>query len=158
MLFVVGKVRGDKVMEVIRVPFDYDTVAVSDATGLECKDVSLTIQADKDDADINTLVKRFGLSGELPTNVRIPLQSDFMEVMTFKDAQNALIEAELAFMEMPADVRERFNHDAGKFVEFASNPDNKDEARKLGLLIPEEVVPEVVPVAVRVVQEAPSGS
>lgn len=142
----------------LRVPFVYDADAVSEYTGLKCEDVSLTVQSDADDADINVIVKRFGLTGELPTNLRVPLNVEFAETIDFKSAMNAIREAELAFMEMPADVRERFNHDAGRFVDFASNPDNKDEARKLGLLV-DEVVPEPeVPLLVRMVPEdAPGG-
>lgn len=140
----------------IRSPFDYDGDMVSEETGLECKDVTLTQQSGKEEADINTLVKRFGLTGELPQNVRMPMEEEFVGAMTFRESMNVIREAEVAFMEMPAHVRERFNHDPGNLVAFVSVPENHDEARKLGLVVPEaapvvdepllvQVVPAIVP-------------
>lgn len=120
----------------------YDTDAVSIATGLECKDVTRAQQSAKDECDINTIVKRFGLTGQLPQNVRIPLNEDFVDTFTFHDAMQRLREAEEAFMRMPAEVRSRFNNDAGAFVDFASDPANYEESVKLGLAIkrPDPVV------------------
>ena len=51
----------------VRSPYNYDMSAVSDETGLCCEDESLAIQSAKEDADINTIVRRFGLTGELPS-------------------------------------------------------------------------------------------
>lgn len=104
----------------------------SEKTGLACEDKSLAVQSDADDADINTIVRRFGLTGQLPQNVRVPMQDDFVEAMSFQEAQNAMIDADRSFMRMPADVRARFQNDPGQFVEFCSNPDNLEEMRKLG--------------------------
>ena len=42
---------------------DMDEASVE--AGLECKDDSLAVQSQRDEADINTIVRRFGLSGEL---------------------------------------------------------------------------------------------
>jgi len=139
---------------IVRGAFNYDYDDVSTATGLRCVDETLTVQADKEECDINTLVKRFGLTGELPTNLRVPVNADFVAALDFKDAMNVIRESEVAFMGMPADVRSRFNHDAGKFVDFASDPANIAEMRKLGLAVPEAVpaaAPE--PMLVRVVPE-----
>lgn len=122
--------------ELVRAPFSYDTNVVSNETGLECLDESLALQSGKEEADINTLVKRFGLTGELPTNLRVPLTVEFSGVSDYHTALNLLREADDAFMEMPADVRERFNHDPGALVAFVSDPANLDEARTLGLAVP----------------------
>jgi len=113
----------------------YDTEAVSLQTGLECKDASRAQQSAKDEVDINTIVKRFGLTGQLPQNVRIPLNDEFVDTLTFHDAMQQIRAAEEAFMRMPADVRSRFNNDAGAFVDFASDPANYEESVKLGLAI-----------------------
>lgn len=142
---------------IVRGAFNYDFDDVSTATGLRCVDETLTVQADKDECDINTLVKRFGLTGEMPVNLRVPVNADFVAAVDFKDAMNVIRESEVAFMEMPADVRARFNHDAGNFVDFASNPANVAEMRKLGLAVPEAVpaaAPE--PMLVRVMPEPPA--
>lgn len=140
---------------VLRVPFVYDPDEVSNETGLYCADESKAVQSAKEECDINVIVRRFHVTGELPSNVKVPLEGEFQGVMTYKDAMNLIVEAERSFMEMPADVRERFNHDPGKFVAFASDEKNRDEARKLGLLVPAEEPREEVPLLVRMAPADP---
>jgi phage internal scaffolding protein len=129
----------------IRGAYGYDSDWVSEVNGLECLDESLTVQSDATDADINTIVKRFGITGQLPTNVRAPMYGDFTEVFDFRSAQDAIIAARESFMEMPADVRSRFANDPALFGDFCSDPKNLDEMRKLGLAIPEKKEEPVVP-------------
>lgn len=123
----------------------------SDACALECKDESLTVQSQKDDADINVLLKRFGITGVLPQNVRPPVYADFDAIIDYKSAMDAISAARDSFMAMPADVRDRFKNDPQEFVEFCSNPANLEEMRKLGLAVPApepaEPAPEPTPPA-----------
>lgn len=107
-------------------------------TGLECKDVSRTVQSSRDEVDINTVVRRFGLTGQLPTDLAVPQFADFTEIFDFHSAMNVVAEAKDAFMQMPADVRARFVNDPQEFVAFASDPANLEEMRKLGLAVPKE--------------------
>lgn len=119
----------------LRTPYNYDTMEVSNATGLECLDESLAQQHAKEESDINTIVRRFGLTGELPNGVRAPQYGDFTEATDYHTAMNAVIAANNSFMQLPADVRARFNNDAGAFVDFCSDDKNRDEAKKLGLIV-----------------------
>lgn len=119
--------------------YNYDRDAVSQETGLRCMDKSLAIQSQAEEADINTIVRRFGLTGQLPQNVRVPLNVDFDDVFDYQTAMNVIAEANQAFMRMPADVRARFQNDPGAFVDFCSDADNLPELRKLGLAVPLEV-------------------
>lgn len=131
----------------IRSAYNYDRDAISLVTGLLCDDPSLTVQSDAEDADINTIVKRFGLTGLLPNNVRAPESADFTDVFDFQSAMNALRATQEAFMEMPADVRDRFGNDPAKFADFCTTVDssgelvNRDEMVKLGLAVPKAAVP-----------------
>lgn len=145
----------------LRTPYNYDMEEVSKETGLLCEDESLTVQSDADDADINTIVRRFGLTGAMPENVRVPISEDFVDVFDFQSAMNAVRTAQESFMEMPADVRSRFNNDAGKFVEFCTAEQdgklvNLEEMRKLGLAVP--AVPEPVPAAPLLVRVVPDSN
>lgn len=135
----------------IRTPFNYDMDAASEETGLKCEDPTRAQQQFKEDADINTLVQRFGITGTMPVMNRIPTQGDFTGVTDYHSALNALIAADAEFMKLPAEVRTRFDNDAGKFLDFTSNPENLPELRKMGLAKPEPVKPE--PIAVRVIAE-----
>ncbi|AXH76110.1 MAG: internal scaffolding protein [Microviridae sp.] len=113
--------------------FNYDTDQASLDTGLSCGDGTKTQQQFRDDADINVIVRRFGVTGVLPTNGRMPVYDDFSEVGDYHTAVNAVRAATEAFMALPARVRQRFEHDPQRFVDFCSDPANLDEARKLGL-------------------------
>lgn len=118
--------------------FNYDADEVSRETGLECKDASLAQQSQAKEADINEIVRRFGLTGQLPQNVRAPILADFREtVFDFQTAQNAIAMANQSFMALPADVRAEFNNDPQRFVEFCSDADNLPRLKKLGLTRPD---------------------
>lgn len=120
----------------LRSEFNYDTNEVSLNTGLVCTEPTRTQQQFKDEVDINTIVKRFGLTGQLPTSLRPPMAGDFTGINDYQSAMNALIEADSTFMQLPADVRKRFDNDPSLFVDFALNPENLDEMRSMGLAVP----------------------
>lgn len=119
----------------VRNAFNYDSDKVSDQTGLKCMDDSMTSQADAEDTDINVLVKRFGLTGEMPVLNRLPISADFVPTMDYHSALNQLQEADDIFMELPAEVRKRFDHDPGAFVNFCSDEKNREELVKMGLVV-----------------------
>jgi len=123
----------------------YDFKKRSDAAGLVCEDPSRTVQADSVDADINVIVRRFGLTGKLPEALHLPSYADYDDVFDFHSAQLAILEGEREFMSIPAEIRAEFDNDPGLFFRFASNPDNIDALRDLGLAKPKPI--EVVPVA-----------
>lgn len=124
----------------IRSPFNYDRDLASLESGLKCEDGSRTQQSFAEEVDINTIVRRFGLTGELPQDVAAPTYGDFVGVYDFHTAMNAVAKAHEAFDAMPAQVRSRFNNDAGAFVDFCSDEANREEAVKLGLVVPPEPV------------------
>ena len=62
-----------------------------------------------------------------------PSYGDFSSVLEFQQAQNILIEAQDAFDALPASLRKRFDNDPAVMLEFIENPDNREEAEKLGL-------------------------
>lgn len=119
-----------------RTPFNYDRDDVSRETGLICDDPSLAVQSERDECDINTIVKRFGLTGELPSGVRRPSYGDFVGVSDYREALEVIQQADDSFMTMPADVRARFKNDPALFVDFCSDEANIEEMRKLGLAVP----------------------
>ncbi|WNK12401.1 MAG: internal scaffolding protein [Microvirus sp.] len=119
----------------LRSGHNYDAHAVSVATGLRCLDPSLAQQSMKEESDINTIVRRFGVTGQLPQGVRTPTFADFEDIFDFRTAQDAIIAAERSFMAMPADIRFRFGNDPQEFVAFCSEESNLPELRKLGLAV-----------------------
>lgn len=136
----------------MRTEFNYDREAASLAAALTTPEPSLAVQDAAEEADINTIVRRFGLTGQLPHDIRAPQYGDFTGINDYRDAMDVVLEADRAFMALPADVRARFGNDPAELVDFVSNEANRDEARKLGLLVPEKAKPD--PVEVRVIPDA----
>lgn len=120
----------------LRAPYNYDVNEASDQAAFVSDEPSLTKQQFAEDADINTIVRRFRLTGQLPENVRMPTYGDFTEVSDFQTAMIAVAQARESFDAMPADIRARFHNDPGEFVDFCSDEKNRDEAIKLGLVPP----------------------
>ncbi|AXH78124.1 MAG: internal scaffolding protein [Microviridae sp.] len=119
-----------------RAAYNYNAEAASDRSAIREWDPSRARQSDAHDADINNIVRRFGLTGQLPQGIRAPTFSDFSEcVLDYQTALNAIKEAETSFLALPATVRERFSHDPQKLVEFCSDEANAAEMRSLGLAV-----------------------
>jgi len=116
--------------------YNYDRDKASLETGLKCPEESLTKQSFTEEADINTIVRRFNLTGQLPENIRQPVYADFENAFDFHSAMNAIRAAQESFDAMPADLRARFHNDPGEFVDFVNDNDNRAEAEKMGLVLP----------------------
>lgn len=131
----------------VRNAYNYDADDVSFSTGVVClEEEGKTQQQFADDADINTIVRRFGLTGELPDVVSVPRSGDFTDVVDYQTALNAVRKAEEGFMELPGDVRYRFRNDPQMLLEFMEDGRNYEEALRLGLVNKRaEVTRDVVP-------------
>lgn len=123
----------------LRTPYNYDRNKAGDESGLLCEDASLAVQDQRDEVDINTIVRRFGLTGELPDDVRAPSYGDFEGVGTYHDAMNAVAAANESFDRLPAEVRAEFGNNPSLFVDFCSDPKNLKRMKELNLLLPEAI-------------------
>lgn len=140
----------------IRSPYNYDRDAVSRETGYVAVDgdpmEDVAIQSAKDECDINTIVRRFGVTGQLPQGLAMPTFAVFEEIFDFQSAMNAINEATDSFMALPADVRGRFQNDPHEFVNYASDPKNAEELTRMGLAITKPIVdntPAPIPVFIQ---------
>lgn len=118
-----------KIPVFLRAAFNYDTDAVSAETAHDCNfdpDTgeelpSMTQQQFKEECDINEIVRRFGLTGQMPDDVRIPVSGDFTGISDFKQAMDAVVSAQEEFMRLPAELRERFRNDPQELIAFVSD-------------------------------------
>ncbi|QCQ84631.1 internal scaffolding protein [Blackfly microvirus SF02] len=102
---------------------------------------SLTRQEFAEECDINVIMSRYERTGQLPMNMNgvEPRYVDMSAMPTdFREAMDIMIEAEKAFMMLPANVRREFDNDAKMFVDFASMPENLSKMREWGLAVPEK--------------------
>jgi len=124
----------------LRTPYNYDTIAASNESGLHCEDATLAQQQFKEETDINNIMYKFGLTGLLP---QAPLEAsygDFSGVYDYHTALNAIIASEEQFEALPAQLRGRFDNDPAKLIAFMENEANRPEAEKLGLINPKPVI------------------
>jgi phage internal scaffolding protein len=117
----------------VRSVYNYDRNAAGDESGLRCEDATRTKQSFAVEADINEIVRRFGLSGELPDNGYAPRYGDFTGITDFHAALSAIALARESFETLPADVRRQFQNDPGRFVDFCSDSKNLSQLRAWGL-------------------------
>jgi len=119
----------------VRSAYNYDRDKASFVSGLACLDDSRTKQSFADEADINTIVRQFGLTGKLPDDLRPATYGDFQGVFDFHSAMNSVALANEEFERLPSAIRYRFHNDPQAFVEYCSNPENLDGMREMGLAV-----------------------
>jgi len=93
------------------------------------------------------------MTGRLPTAVYAPPYGDFTDVEDFQGALHAIQDATHAVMQLPANIRERFEHDPAKLVDFCSDARNAEEMAELGL---SRQAPKPVPAAPQPVTPTPT--
>jgi phage internal scaffolding protein len=118
----------------LRTPYNYDTDAASNESGLACEEPSLAQQHFKDECDINTILERFNITGMLPQAPLSPRYGDFSGVGDYHTALNRVIAAQDEFEALPAQIRARFKNDPAQLIEFLSDENNRPEAEELGLV------------------------
>lgn len=106
---------------------------------LSCLDPSLTETSDF----ASTLVPNILAAHGLPLSTQPPMYGDFASVppdlLTALDRFDDAVER---FESLPSAVRERFGNSPRSLLQFLSDPSNRPEAVRLGL-IPPDVSPEV---------------
>lgn len=102
---------------------------------------SMTRQEFTDECDVNKLMERYQKVGvwPLPMPNAEPRYLDVSAVPDFAAAMQMMIDAENAFMTLPAITRREFDNDPTRFVEFAQNSENLPKMREWGLAPPEAV-------------------
>lgn len=117
-------------MPKFRTAYDRDVV-----NGITFTEQTMAQQHFKDECDVNNILRKYETTGLL-THVAngTPSYGDFSSVLDFQHAQNILIAAQDAFDALPASLRKRFDNDPAVMLEFIENPDNREEAEKLGLV------------------------
>lgn len=123
----------------------YDAKAVSLEESVRTGSESLVQQHFREEADINTIVRRFGMTGQMPSGVAGGVYGDFTGIEDYASAVERIERARDGFMTLPPEVRERFGNDPGRLVDLAQSL-TEDEFGELVAPVPAPVVP-VAPVA-----------
>lgn len=121
-------------MSRVKNPITYDRDQNSAGSTFVFSKPSLAKQSFRDECDINTILRQFNVTGQLPVGSVQPQYGDFSGITDYQSALNAVMAAQDSFLQLPAKVRARFDNDPALFVEFASDEANRDEMKALGLL------------------------
>lgn len=126
--------------------------------GFSSENPSLTHQSFAADADINNIVSRFRETGFLVdpmiTCVRKPQFGDFTGSLDFHSAQNIVSRVSNEFSRLPSNIRSFFGNDPSVYFDYVTDPKNRDEAVRMGLVSsPQEDAVEAPPEAVVPVTE-----
>ena len=118
----------------LRTPYNYDTDAASNESGLACEEPSLAQQHFKEECDINTILQKFNITGILPEAPLSPRYGDFSGIGDYHSAMNRVLAAKTEFESLPAQIRARFQNDPALLIEFLQDENNRPEAEELGLV------------------------
>ena len=98
---------------------------------------SMTQQQFADECDVNNILANYARTGDISLISKgqgfYGDASDYP--VDFNTAMQIVLDAQDRFDELPSRVRERFDNDPAKFLTFIDNPENRDEAIKLGLIV-----------------------
>lgn len=117
----------------LRSRFNYDARKNSKNSSLHCRLKSLAVQDQLNDVDINTIVKRFGVTGKIPVLPVPPEFGNYEYSGSFHDAMNLVALTNETFDAQPSHIREKFGNDPQKMLDYLNNPDYTDDSIKLGL-------------------------
>lgn len=106
---------------------------------------SVTNQSDAESTDINKIMARYektGLITDLITGeARKPIYGDFTGIGNYYDLRTRLARANELFDALPAAVRNRFDNDPQKLIDFVQDAKtNANEMHDLGLISEEELL------------------
>lgn len=96
---------------------------------------SRTQQQFKDETDINNIMARYEQTGQI-THIqhRVGQYADFSGSQTLFESMLLVQDAQQMFLQLPAQLRNRFENDPVKLLQFLEDKNNRDEAIKLGLI------------------------
>lgn len=120
-------------MPKFRTPYDAHDKRLRPA--LVCHDVSKTDQSQAPEADINIMLERFRVTGQINVAAVPPQYGDYSQVMDFQTARQAILYAEDQFLLLPPDFREKLGHDPQNFLSYVSDPDNRAALLKKGWIV-----------------------
>ena len=118
-----------------------------EAVKVSFKQPSRTVQDSRDECDVNFIMRKYERTGLLKHRQQELKYGDFSQVVSYHEAMNVVATANSMFYELPSSIREKFDNDPGKFLEFAENPKNEAAMVEMGLKNAPIVKPEEAPPA-----------
>lgn len=131
----------------------YDAAEVSRDTATVGGGPSQVQQHFAEEVDINTIMRRFGVTRQLPSGQEGGFYGDFTGISDYQSALEAVQRAQDGFMALPAEVREKFRNDPGMYLDHVDSLTDEELASDLK---PAVVVPPAQPAAAAPSSPAPA--
>ncbi len=95
-----------------------------------------TEQAHKNQCDVNRIIEKYDKRGIITHVSKFEAKFGDLTGLDFKSMQDQVANAKSMFSNLPGEIRALFENDPANLLTFMENPDNRDEAIKLGLIDP----------------------
>lgn len=73
--------------------------------------------------------------------------TDYPTAIEFHDMQNIIAQAKSMFESIPSNIRAKFENDPAKFLDYANNPENREEMLEMGFSVEHLPEPPIKPPA-----------
>jgi len=101
----------------------------------------LTEQNHKDETDINQIVRKYNKTGLIDHLNQFEKQYGDMTGYDYQDAMNTVAAANTMFEGLPSAIRNKFDNDPAKFINFVDDEANADKLVEMGLAKPKVSTP-----------------
>jgi phage internal scaffolding protein len=99
----------------------------------------LTEQNHKDETDINNIVRKYNKTGLIDHLNQFEKQYGDMTGYDYQDAMNTVAAANTMFEGLPSAIRNKFDNDPSKFINFVDDEANADKLVEMGLAKPKVI-------------------
>ena len=107
----------------------------------------------KDDADLNSIMKKFQKTGAIDHVVKHQGSYGISTPVLLHEAMNLVTAADSMFADLPSSLRNKFENKPAAFLEYVQDPKNAEEAKKLGLALTPEATIEAEAIAKKLAEE-----
>ena len=101
----------------------------------------LTEQNHKDETDINNIVRKYNKTGLIDHLNQFEKQYGDMTGYDYQEAMNTVAAANTMFEGLPSSIRNKFDNDPAKFINFVDDEANADKLVEMGLAKPKVNIP-----------------
>lgn len=103
--------------------------------GIVIKSPTMTKQAFREECDINRIMARYELTGQIEhVNRKQPIYGDFSQFADYQTMLGKVNQASEAFEALPSELRKELKYDPQNLFSWIQDPANKDKAIKYGLM------------------------
>lgn len=94
---------------------------------------TMTKQAFRQESDVNFIIARFEKTGVLEHRNEYDGQYGEFAEIDYHEAMNIVAAADSMFNTIPSSIRKQFGNDPGAFLDFVTDPKNREAMEQMGL-------------------------